>query len=77
MACFIFRTHGGDGGLVTKSCLTLVIPWTVVCQTPLFMGFPRQEYWSGLAFPSPEDLPNSGIESKSPALQEDSLPTEL
>ena len=51
MACFIFRTRGGGGGLVTKSCLSLVTPWTVACQTPLFMGFPRQEYWSGLAFP--------------------------
>ena len=36
--------------------------WTVVCQGPLSMGFPRQEYWSGLPFPTPGDLPNSGIE---------------
>ena len=41
---------GGGGGLVTKSCPTLVIPWTVVCQAPLSMGFSRQEYWSGLPF---------------------------
>ena len=41
------------------------------------MGFPRQEYWSGLPFPSPGDLPNLGIELGSPALQADSLPTEL
>ena len=41
------------------------------------MGFPRQEYWSGLPFPSPADLPNSGIESRSPTLQADALPTEL
>ena len=41
------------------------------------MGFPRQEYWSGLPFPSPGDLPNPGIEPGSPALQADSLPTEL
>jgi len=41
------------------------------------MGFSRQEYWSGLPFPSPGDLPNAGIESWSPELQADSLPTEL
>ena len=41
------------------------------------MGFSRQEYWSGLPFSSPEDLPDSGIELRSPALQADSLPTEL
>ena len=39
--------------------------WTVVHQAPLFMGFSRQEYWSGLPFPSPEDLPNAGIEPMS------------
>ena len=58
-----------DGnGLVTKLCLTLVIPWTVACQAPLSMGFPRQEYWSGLPFPSLGNLPNPGVESASPAL---------
>ena len=41
-----------------KSCPTLVTPWTVAHQAPLSMGFPRQEYWSGLSFPSPEDLPD-------------------
>ena len=41
------------------------------------MGFSRQKYWSGLPFPSPEDLPDPGIEPRSPALQADSLPTEL
>ena len=40
--------------LVTKLCLTLATPWTVVCQAPLSMGFFRQEYWSGLPFPSPK-----------------------
>ena len=44
------------GGLVIKSCLTLVTPWTVAHQVPLSMGFSRQEYWSGLPFPSPGDL---------------------
>ena len=46
-------------------------PWTVAYHTPLSMGFLRQEYWSGLPFPSPEDLPNPGIEPGSPALQAD------
>ena len=41
------------GGLVTKLCLTLATPWTAACQAPLFMGFSRQAYWSGLPFPSP------------------------
>ena len=51
--------------------------WTVACQAPLSMGFFRQEYWSGLPFPSPGDLPDPGIELVSPvslALQVDSLP---
>ena len=51
-----------------------VTPWTVAYQAPLFMGFSRQEYWSGLLFPSPGDLPNPGIELRSPAWQADSLP---
>ena len=53
--------------------------WTVACQAPLSMGFPRQEYWSGLPFPSPGDLPHPGTETislASPALQADSLPSE-
>ena len=48
--------------------------WTGAHQTPLSMGFPRQEYWSGLPFPSPRDIPDSGMEPVSPALQVDSLP---
>ena len=52
-------------------------PRTVAHQAPLSMGFSRQEYWSGLSFPSPEDLPDPGIEPWSPALQADSLPFEL
>ena len=43
-------------------------PWTVAHQAPLSTGFPRQEYWSGLPFPSPGDLPDPGIEPMSPAL---------
>ena len=56
------------GGLVAKLCPTLETP----CQAPLFMGFSRQEYWNGLSFPSPGDLPDLGIEPRSPALQVDS-----
>ena len=70
------ESHIG-GGLVTKSCPTLATPWTVTCQAPLSMGFSKQEYWSGLLFLSPGDFPNPGIESRCPALQEDSLLTEL
>ena len=53
------------------------IPWTIVHQAPLSMEFSRQEYWSGLSFPTPGDLPNPGIEPGSPASQMDSLPAEL
>ena len=63
--------------LVAQSCLILCDPWTVVHRAPLSMGFSRQEYWSGLSFPSPGDLPDPGIEHMSPALQADSLLTEL
>ena len=45
---------------------TSATPWTVACQAPLSMGFPRQEYWSGLPFPSPGDLPDPGIKPTSP-----------
>ena len=48
-----------------------VTPWTVAYQALPSMGFSRQEYWSGVPFPFPEDLPNLGIESTSPSLQED------
>ena len=50
--------------------------WTVAHQAPPSMGFSRQEYWSGLPFPLPGDLPNPGIESRSPALQADALTSE-
>ena len=51
-----------------------VTQWTVACQALLSTGFPRQEYWSGLPFPSPRYLPDSVIDLMSPALQVDSLP---
>ena len=50
-----------------------VTPWTVAHQAPLSMGFSRQEYWSGLPFPSPGDLPNPAIEPRSPSSQADAL----
>ena len=52
-------------------------PWTAACQAPLFMGFSRKEYSSGLPCPPPGDLPNPGIEHRSPELWVDSLPGEL
>ena len=52
------------------------IPWTVTYQNPPSMEFSRQEYWSGLPFPSPEDLPDPGIKHSSPTLQADTLPSE-
>ena len=69
--------NGGGGGVVTKSCLTLAIPWTEEPGSLKSMGFSRQEHWSGLPFPSPGDLPNPGIEPRPPALWVDPLPTEL
>ena len=62
---------------VTQSCLTLATPWTVAHQSPLFMGFSRQKYWSGLPCLAPGDLPDPGIKPGYPALQADSLLSEL
>ena len=53
---------------VVQSCPTLWAPWTAAYQAPLSTGFSRQEYWSGLPFPSPGDLPDPGIEPGSPTL---------
>ena len=52
-------------------------PWTVAHEAPPSVGFSRQEYWSGLPFPSPGDLPDQGIEPRSLTLQADALPSEL
>ena len=54
--------------LVAQSCPTLCDPMDCSCQAPLSMGFVKQKYWSGLPFPTPGDLPNSGIKPESPAL---------
>ena len=61
---------------VALSCLTRCKPMDCSLQAPLSMGFSRQDYWSGLPFPSPGDLPNPGIEHRSPALQADALSSE-
>ena len=80
----------GDGGMGTReelkmgrkkvksfSCVRFfAAPWTIAHQTPPSMEFSRQEYWSGLPFPSPGDLPDPGIEPGSPAMQADALPSE-
>ena len=51
-------------------------PWTIAHQAPQSVKFSRQEYWNGLPFPSPGDLPDPGIEPRSPTLQADALPSE-
>ena len=59
------------------SCVRLfATPWTVAYQASLSMGFSRHEYWSGLPFPSPGDLPDPGIEPRSPALEAEALTSE-
>ena len=60
-----FESESVHCSVVSDSFAT---PWTVACQAPLSMGFSRQEYWSGLPFPSPGDLPNPGIKLAFPAL---------
>ena len=76
----LWQTSGGVCVCVCVKSLSRVrlfaTPWTVAHQTPLSIGFSRQEYWSGLPFPSPGDLPNPGIEARSPALQADALSSE-
>ena len=64
-------------GAVLISVQLFSTPWTVAPQAPLSMRFPMQEYWNGLPFPPLGDLPKSGIKPRFPALQEDSLPSEL
>ena len=64
------------GGGLVLSRVQLMTPWTAVRQASLSMGFSRLEYWSGLPFPSPGDLPDPGIKPGPPAQQADSLPIE-
>ena len=80
------REGGSRGRACTCAvcCAQLLSPvrlfatlWTAARQAPVSMGFSRREHWSGLPCPPPGDLPNPGIEPRSPALQVDSLPTEL
>ena len=66
-----------QGGHLSSTSISPVHCVIVACYAPLSMGFSRQEYWSGLPFPSPGDLPDPGIQPGSPALQADSLPIEL
>ena len=65
--------------LVSQSCrLLFATPWTAAQQAPVSMRFSREGYWSGLPFPSPEDLPDPGTQRRgSPTLQADSMLTEL
>ena len=72
---YFLECNGSVHMCLAQLCETLATPLTVACQAPLSMGFSRQEYWSGLPFPSPGDLPDPGMEAGSPALQADSLPT--
>ena len=88
---FIFCTCSAEGLLISLLVNTNIYysevkllshvqlfatPWTVAHQAPQSMEFSRQEYWSGVPFPSPGDLPNPGIEPGSPALQADTLPSD-
>ena len=61
---------------VTQSSDSIATPWTVAYQAPQSMEFSRSDYWSGLPFSSPGDLPNPGIEPRYPAFQADSLLSE-
>ena len=73
LACRYIMKESESESEVAQSCPTLCDPWTVPHKAPLSMGFSRQEYWSGLPFPSPADLPDPGIEPRSPTLQADAL----
>ena len=77
---FVSITVGGGSQRISLHSLSRVrlfaTPCTVAYQAPPSMGFSRQEYWSGLPFPSPGDLPDPGIEPRSPTLQADALTSE-
>ena len=75
ICCALYFYWGLRGKVKSLSCVRLfATPLTVAYQASLSMGFSRQEYWSGLPFPSPGDLPDLGIEPRSPTLQTDALP---
>ena len=81
-ALFLFKAlctieSESESHLVMSGVWPIVTPWTVAHQAALSMEFSRQEYWSGLPFPTAGDLPDPGIKPGSPALQADSLPLEL
>ena len=70
--------HGAHACVLSLSVVSdSATPWTVAHQAPLSMGFPRQEYWSGLSFPPPGHLPDPGIEPVSPALAGGLFTTDL
>ena len=69
--------HTGCACVHAQSCLTLQTPWTLACQAPLSIGFSRKEYWSGLLFTSPGDLPDPGVKSTPSALADRFFTTEL
>ena len=77
-----FNLWHSNQNLIEGSSLSLsrvrlfATPWTIAYEAPTSMGSSRQEYWSGLPFPSPGDLPNPGIEPRSPSLQADALTSE-
>ena len=74
---YILGVSGCSCCAMSHSCVQLFVTlWTATCQAPLSLGFSRQEYWSGLLFSSPGDLPDPGTEPRSPALHMDSLLSE-
>ena len=75
---FLKAVKGENESEVAQSCPAVCDPMDCIpCGAPPSMGFSRQEYWIGLPFPSPGNLPNSGIKPRSPALQAETLPSEL
>ena len=73
---YFYEYRTGEPVKLFSPVRLLATRWTITYQAPSSMEFSRQEYWSGLPFPSPGDLPDPGIEPRSPALQVDTLPSE-
>ena len=83
ITCFVIKvsvkamdTHRESEAKSLSRVQLFATPWTVGHQAPPSMGFPRQEYWNGVPFPSPGDIPDPGIEPGSPTLQADALTSE-